>query len=88
VTTANQKIQFTGFTIPDGFPLVVQSAPANDPAGLILVTYNNGSLQYNVVSLRPGQFVQYRVKTTDVLYIVGTVVGDVVTLTAEKKSGG
>ena len=83
VTTPNQQLQFTSLTVPDGFPLLVQSKPTNNPAGLILVAPKNGSLQYNVVALQPGQFVSYRVKTSDALYIVGTIVSDIVILTSE-----
>jgi hypothetical protein len=35
--------------------------------------------------LKPGQGVQYKVKTSDALYIVGTVAGDFVILTSEVK---
>jgi hypothetical protein len=85
VTTPNQQIQFTAMTVPDGFPLTVISHPNNNAAGLILVAPKNGSLQYNVVSLKPGQFVQYKVHSSDALYIVGTVVGDIVILSSELK---
>jgi len=85
VTVANQQIQYTTLTIPDGFELVVQSHPNNDPTGLVLIAPKNGNLQYNVVALKPGQFAQYRVQTSDALYIVGTVVGDNVILTSETK---
>jgi len=85
VTTPNMQIQYASLTIPDGFSLTVLSHPNNNAAGLILVAPKNGNLQYNVVSLRPGQFVQYRITTSDALYIVGTIVGDIVILSSELK---
>jgi len=85
VTVANQQLQFTTLTIPDGFDLVIQSSPENNPAGRILIAPKNGNLQYNVVSLQPGQFAKYRITTTDALYIVGTIVGDIVAFTSEVK---
>jgi hypothetical protein len=85
VTIPNMQIQYTSLTIPDGFSLTVLSHPNNNAAGLILVAPKNGNLQYNVVSLRPGQFVKYQVNTSDALYIVGTIVGDIVILSSELK---
>jgi hypothetical protein len=83
VTTPNQQIQFTTLTVPDGFPLLVESHPNNNSSGLILVMPKNGSIIYNVVALKPGQFVSYRVKTSDALYIAGTIPGDKIILTSE-----
>jgi hypothetical protein len=85
VTTPNQQIQFTAMTIPDGFDLLVESHPQNDPTGLIKIAPKNGNLDYNVVLLQPGQFMRYRVQSTDALYIAGIIVGDKVILTCEKK---
>lgn len=83
VTVPNQQLQFTSLTIPDGFPLSVIASPGN--SGNILVAPKNGNLQFNIVTLKPGQGVQYRVKTSDALYIVGTVAGDFAILTSEVK---
>jgi hypothetical protein len=83
VTTPNQQVQFTSLTIPDGFPLSVIASPNN--SGNILIAPKNGNLQQNIVTLKPGQGVQYKVTTSDALYIVGTVVGDFVILTSEVK---
>jgi hypothetical protein len=83
VTVANQQLQFTTLTVPDGFPLLIQASPSN--TGKILVAPKNGNLQFNIVSLQPGQFVSYRVTTSDALYIVGTVVGDIAVFTSEVK---
>jgi hypothetical protein len=85
VTVPNQQLQFTMLTIPDGCDLVIQSSPENNAAGRILIAPKNGSLQYNIVSLQPGQFAKYRITTTDALYIVGTIVGDIVAFTSEVK---
>jgi hypothetical protein len=85
VTAPNQQLQFTTLIIPDGFPLTIQSHPDNNPTGQILIAPKNGNLQFNVVVLKPGQFAQYRVTSSDALYITGTVEGDTVIFSSEVK---
>lgn len=86
IALATTAYQGPDMAIPNGFVLVVKSAPTNAPAGYVRVA-PTGPDSININSswpLVPNEFVYYGIKNANALWFSGTVAGDFVFFTVER----
>ena len=81
VTDVTSQVHVASMTIPDGYSLTIESSSTN--AGIIEIA---SKYDHNKVKrLRRGENADFRVKSTDALYITGNNAGDTIVAYAELK---
>ncbi len=83
IRAVNTPYQLPSMPIPDGMAVIIKSWPSN--GGFIYVAASRPEvLDINrVYPLQPGEFIGYKVRNANSLWISGTLVNDLVIITAE-----
>lgn len=85
---AGVAYQLPDMPIPDGMSVLIKSWPKNGGYVYVGATKPDATDPSKCWPLQPGEFVGYRIKNANALWVSGTVAKDLVIISAEKNQRG
>ena len=84
ITITGKAYQLPDMVIPDGMAVLIKSQPTNGGFIFVAPSAPEAIDRTRSYPLQPGEFIEYKVKNAKAIWVSGTVVNDLVLITAER----